>query len=364
MDWFDRKQDSPVRRFGETVAFDVTQNGNEVAICGDGIEVCFAVDGIDLPSEVDPSFAVWGILPRAMEEGFNLHINKPIDPQVSANAQRLSEIWEMWVPNLYRSIKVSGEAGWQPRRGRRLPLLQLFSGGIDSTYSVLAHSGDGFVATVCGVDRTNASNIRQLCAKTDPLLRQLNCRRIVVRTNAQREPSHISHGFTLAGSLFLLSDLFQVGTIAADSTPAEDMATFPWGSNYVTNQYLVGSDFSLRTVGVDIKRTEKISAIVGAGLELSALSFCRNPKVTPENCGRCRKCIRTKAMFLLAAGEIPKIFVDDAFDRDLIKLLGKEFSERVHLFDIYSCAKKRGMLNQIPGLETLVEQCRAQGALT
>ena len=110
LDWLISRVRPQEPRIGKTITFDVTQDGNEVAAHGDGIEANFAVSGINLPANVDANFAVWGLLPRAMEEGFNLHLNRPIDPVVAENAARVSKIWETWVPNRYRSIKVSGEA--------------------------------------------------------------------------------------------------------------------------------------------------------------------------------------------------------------------------------------------------------------
>ncbi|MGB6950128.1 MAG: hypothetical protein WBD84_13175, partial [Methyloceanibacter sp.] len=190
----------------------------------------------------------------------------------------------------------------------------------------------------------------------------LNCKRIVVRNNAHREPPALTIQFTLASSLFLLSDLFEEGTLAADSTLAEDMATFPWGTNHVTDAYLAGSDFAVRSVGAEARRTEKIASIAGSGLDLHSLSFCRRRKVMPENCGVCRKCIRTKAMFLITTGRIPEIFLDTSFGESLMREMGKKYSDRVHLFDIYFYAKDRGLVDMIPGLADLMEQCRVQGA--
>jgi hypothetical protein len=219
----------------------------------------------------------------------------------------------------------------------------------------------GFAVTVCGVDQTDESNIVRLVEKTEPLLSELNCERIVVRNNVHREPSALTIQFTLASSLFLLSDLFEQGTLAADSTTAEDMATFPWGTNHVTDTYLAGSDFSVRTIGAEARRTEKIAMIASSGLDLHSLSFCRRRKVMPENCGLCRKCIRTKAMFLVTTGSIPEIFVDDSFDASLMRDMAKKYSDRTHVFDIYFYAKDRGLVDRIPGLADLVEQCRAWG---
>jgi hypothetical protein len=346
---------------GESVAFDVTQDGNRIAIQADGIDIFFAVEGVGLPPTVDPSFAVWALLPMAMEEGFNLRINHPIDPQIAANAEQVTRIWEMWTPARYRSVKVDGQGDWsRPERVRR-PQVQLFSGGIDSTYSILKNrdsNAGGFVATVCGVDRTADSNFASLVDKTEPLLKALGYNRISIRTNVQREPTALTHAFTLAGSLFLLGDLFEQGTLAADSTYAEGMLWFPWGSNRVTNAYFAGSDFSVRTVGAEARRTEKIAAIVAAGIDPRWLSFCRKRSAIPENCGRCGKCSRTKTMFLAATGSIPEIFIDNSFDEALVRRMARKPSDRAYLFDIYFCAQDRGVLDTIPGLAEVIDRYR------
>lgn len=350
---------------GETVRFDLKQDGNRVALRADGVEIYFVVEGIELVPNVDASFAVWALLPMAMQEGFNLHINRPVDPKVIENAELVSQIWEMWVPNIYRSVKVDSEGGWLRAPRERRALVQLFSGGVDSVFSVLQNrdpQNEGFALTVCGVDQTDESNIARLIEKTDPLLEELNCKRLVVRNNAHREPPALTVQFTLASALFLLSDLFAEGTLAADATHAEDMANFPWGPNHVTDAYLAGSDFSVRTVGSEARRTEKIEKIASSGLDLESLSFCRRRKAIPENCGLCRKCVRTKAMFLATTGGVPPIFLDNSFDERLMQVMSDKHADRIYVFDIYFYARDRGVLHRIPGLETLVEQCRVQAA--
>jgi len=118
---------------GKTLTFSITQNANSVGIHGDSLSLQFAVEGIDLPQNVDASFSVWSILPAAMAAGFNVHIEHPIDPGVAANAEQLTRIWEMWIPNRYRSVTVSGEGEWSRNRKQRFPRVDLYSGGVDST---------------------------------------------------------------------------------------------------------------------------------------------------------------------------------------------------------------------------------------
>jgi hypothetical protein len=356
---------SPARpsRAGETIAIDVIQKGNSVAIEGDKLVVHFSVEGMDLPPDIDPSFAVWALLAPAMEGGFNFHFNRPIDPVVAANAQRLTRIWEMWVPSRYRSIKVSGEGEWSRKPRDRLPRVQLYSGGCDSTYAILRGRDPvkrGYVATIYGLDyardKGDSDAFAKLLAKTEPLLEALNYQRIIIRTDASRLPQRLTHAFTLASCLFLLSDLFAEGLLAADLTPPQDAVAFPWGSNHITNPYLAGSDFAVRTIGAEIGRTAKLAAIA-ATQYLPFLACCRQRDSAPVNCGVCWKCVQTKAMLLAATGSIPDIFRNGTLDECLMQNF-KPDKYRAELFDLYGYAKDRGVVDVVPGLERLVEQSR------
>jgi hypothetical protein len=346
----------------EAVDFNVTQFANAFKVEGDGVCLDFAVEGIEVPPGADASFAVWALLPRAMEGGFNHQLCQPIDPLVATNAERLSRIWEMWVPKRYQSIRVSGGGHWSKIRTGRSPRVDLYSGGVDSTFSVLQlaqPNNRGYALTVEGLDYRDhrAERFPKLIAKTNPLLERLNYQRIVIRTNANYDPISLTHCFTLASCLFLLSDLFEEGTIAADRTPAQDMVTFPWGTNCVTKCYFAGSDFAMRTVS-EISRVEKLASIAASDVALPFLSFCRRHKVMPSNCGRCGKCVRTKAMFAAATGRIPEIFIDNAFNENLLKRIELDGRERAHVLDLYCYAKDHGRIDAVPGLLSLVEQCR------
>lgn len=354
-----------LRREGETVAVDVIQDGNSIVLQGDGIDITYAVEGIELPPAVDPSFGAWGVLAPAMAEGINIRFNQPIDPQVAANATRVSQIWEMWVPGLYRSVNIAGTGEWSPRERPRLAPLQLYSGGVDSTFALLRHSDPklrGCALTVFGLDyRRKETSFDELIAKTDPLLEQLNFDRVVVRTNASRRPQGLTHGFTLASCAFLLSDLFAGAILPADRTHAQDMLTFPWGSNHVTNPYLVGSDFAVETTCAELSRTEKLALMSREAWPY--LSLCRKEAVLPANCGRCSKCIRTKAMFVAATGGTPELFIDNSFDEKLMLELPLGGREVAHILDLYAYAKDRGVVDQVPGLSPLVEECRRLNAM-
>ena len=156
----------------------------------------------------------------------------------------------------------------------------------------------------------------------------------------------------------MLSDLFEGGTIAADYTHTQDLVAFPCGTNHIINEYFNGSDFTVRSVGDKLSRTEKVAAIVEHKIDLSLLSFCRQKEAMPENCGVCKKCIRTKAMFLATTGRLPDIFLDTAFDAELMQKLHVKGHERTHVFDLYFYVKDRDRLDAVPGLLDLVDHYR------
>ena len=352
-------------RKGKTIAFEVTQDGNRVDIQGDGISIYFAADGtIAFPSKIDASFSVWALLPKAMEDGFDIHVKYPIDPKVAANAELLSQVWEMWRPDLFRSVKVRGQGEWTRAPRNRLPLVQLYSGGVDSTYSILKNreaKDRGFVVTLSRFDQVKLRNFADLIARTDPLLRQLNYDRLLITNDVRHRHFSFTHAITLASCLFFLSDLFDEGTIAADSTYQSEFAIWPWGNNHFTNGFFAGSDFVVRTVGSEAGRTEKIAAIAEAGIDLQCLSFCREKNAIPSNCGICDKCITTKAMFLIATGGIPSIFIDNSFDEGSLRRLLDKRTERVDVFNMYFYAKRHGLLDRIESLSSVVEEGRTRG---
>ena len=145
--------------------------------------------------------------------------------------------------------------------------------------------------------------------------------------------------------------------MAADRTPAQDMVTFPWGTNHVTKAYFAGADFAMQTI-FEVSRVEKLATIAAEALGLPFLSFCRRHKVMPSNCGRCGKCVRTKAMFAAATGSVPEIYIDNTFHEDLMKRIELDGRERAHVLDLYCYAKEHGRIDAVPGLMSLVKQCR------
>lgn len=337
---------------------------NRIELNTDSISIYLETTGFDI-EHVSDDLAVWMFLPIAMKCGKNLHIKGTIDPVVARNAEKLSYIWAMWVPGLYSPIKVTANhcMPTAPVQERASEVI-LFSGGIDSTHAMIKRgkAGNGNLAvTVHGMDYKARDDARfeSLMAKGLPLIQDLAYESASVKTNAAEyvAPLSYSHGFLLASILFLFSGHFKKGVIASDCTWEQDMLISPWGSNHVTNEYFASENFKLETAEANLSRIQKISAISAHPVALNSVSFCKNYKSRPDNCGQCTKCIRTKTMFIAELGSCPPIFhVTELTEEQVASITLEKKSDFMFFFDVVLSARANGNLEKLAGLEIKVER--------
>lgn len=339
----------------------VQRNDRTVRITADGHEIRLEASGPAEPNRIDDGFAAILALPLAMREGRPLRLRGAGDPMLAERLTALSEVWECWTPGLFNAVPVTFDGAVAPSGGRGR--LVLYSGGADATHNLLRYRGAAekpTLLTMFGLDYRlpQRAHFEALLRKTEPFRTAVADRHLLVETDLYRTyfangiPEHFGHAFALAGGLFLFSETFAAGEIAADYNAAQEYVVHPWGTNSFTNAYFAGSTFRMETASTDITRTQKLRVLAGEGeTVLRALSFCHTPKTRPENCGRCSKCVRTKAMFMATLGRVPPIFVDASLDAGMIRSMKVEKrNERGFTMDIYFTAKRNGHLDKLPGL--------------
>lgn len=339
-------------------AFHIKQDGNRIELDGANIPVFYEISGADLSPLTDHSFAVWHLLPGAMKQGSDIHIDGPVDPVVIANAREFSRIWELWEPHKFHEVSITASEEAVLPESKRRPQLVCFSGGIDSTHMLLrlgVQEERGTTLTVHGmeIDQQNIDQFGELLHWTDPLLEHLNYGRITVRTNAtQIGGGYHSWALTLAGCTFMFRHAFERSVFASDFTAAEDFLTFPWGSNTVTNRLLAGTDYRLDSLCEDFSRVAKIGEIVSNPVASRTLSFCKRKVLRPKNCGTCSKCVRTKMMMAAVLGTVVEdSFTDPTLNRQLVYSVDISPSiERSFFISTYQMARANGTLSAIPGL--------------
>ncbi|WP_200196150.1 hypothetical protein [Halorhodospira abdelmalekii] len=342
----------------------VSQNGNQVELVSNkDHKIFYEVEGLKLPQLSDFSFAVWHFLPYALKTGADIHVTGPVDPATLQNAMDVSVIWEMWEPSRFRSVTVTADATAAPPPPKTNESFSFFSGGVDSTHMLLeagAQPVPGAVLSVHGMeynfDRKEAFNA--LVAQTATLLDKLNYHRIILRTNARMIASgHHAYGMALAGHAHLLSGHFRSAFFAADLTSAQDFLAFPWGLNHITNRFFSGTTFSVSDTHGDMRRGDKLAALTKDETALNSISVCKDKSIRPNNCGVCKKCLRTKLLLFVTSCEIPNIFVNQNFGGEQIRQINlQDPVERLSFIEAYQIAARTGSLERCPDLKKRFER--------
>lgn len=345
----------------EALEVHVERSGRSLRIKADEHEIRLETRGPAEPNRTDDGFAAILTLPLAMREGRSLRLRGAGDPKLAERLTALSEVWECWTPGLFAAVPVTFDEAVVPRDGAGR--LVLYSGGADATHNLLRYRGEPekpALLTMFGLDYRlpQRASFDALMRKTEPFRRTISDRHLLIETDLYRTyfasgiGEHFGHAFALAGGLFLFSETFAAGEIAADYNAAQEYVVHPWGTNSFTNAFFAGSTFRMETASTDITRTQKLRVLAGEDeTVLGALSFCHNPKTRPENCGRCSKCVRTKAMFMATLGRVPPVFLDTSLDADMIRSMKVEKrNERGFTMDIFFTARRNGHLDKLPGL--------------
>lgn len=326
------------------------------------------------PNHSRLDFAAWFFLPIAMRCNADITIQGAGSQSTAKNAQRISQIWETWMPSRFNSVQVSFTQNCdEAEKKLATNSLCFYSGGVDSTYSIIKRHQRGqsqSLLTVHGMDYRydDEKKFLELIEKTKCFSDKYGNERLFVKTNAysvynkykvNTPTSHISHIFALAGSAFTFSEHFEDVTIAADYRLDQQFSVHPWGSNSATNHLFNDGATFLQTDGDDVTRSDKMPLLLASQEALSALSFCVNYNSRPNNCGNCSKCMRTKLMFLAATGSVPGIFHSSEIDSNSLRSIDlTKKSERAFFTDLYCCAKRNDRLDAMPYLNPAFERLK------
>jgi hypothetical protein len=114
----------------------------------------------------------------------------------------------------------------------------------------------------------------------------------------------MAHGFGIAAILHQYHATVACGILSADEAYNEEF--FPWGNSSVTNPFLSGISFPIRTCGRGYSRMFKIGEVAKLESARSHVRVCWEKLGSGLNCGVCEKCVATRLFFFVAGyGDIP-----------------------------------------------------------
>ncbi|WP_282607880.1 DUF6395 domain-containing protein [Pelagibius sp. Alg239-R121] len=321
------------------------------------VEIFFdLVSQKNVPEPVVLDGFVMGILFYAMRTEQDIHVHGAMSVSALRNLNEFQEAWRLWKQPLYRKIKIIPERSVEQTH---LPLkndaIAAFSGGVDSTFTLLRHTGDRLgtgsyglkksVLMVHGFDvpLNNSSQLDALVERTTPLLDELGVDVRIIRTNLKEVDLQIwEDSFLSQLACCMHNYAHEFGFGLAGSSEPYDALLLPWGSNPATDYLLSGDGFRVVHDGAGYSRTQKVEEIARHATAERVVKVCWEGKETHKNCGSCEKCIRTRLNFLAVGSENPPCF-DTPLKVDQIK--GVRFRSNVHCMEMESViryAKEKG----------------------
>src|SRR5690606_34781058 len=88
----------------------------EIHIQGEAIPISYEWSGA-APEPRNDDYALLGALSYAMQRGGRLHVQGRVDQRLLANAEKFSELWAAYRPDLFKQIEVSADEDLEPRVG-------------------------------------------------------------------------------------------------------------------------------------------------------------------------------------------------------------------------------------------------------
>lgn len=265
---------------------------------------------LDVPGEMASSLSVRGeaflawFAPVAAVRGETLVLDAPTDSAMVDQVREVMRVWRRWYPDLEVPTVEAPSVRREPAASART--LAMFTGGVDSFFTVLRHTaGEGTprnegIDDLCFVQGfdiplANTAAADRVTTSLREAATLLGRRLVVVATNLRDTvfrstnwAGH-SHGAALAGVAHALSDGYD--TLLLGSTAAYDDPK-PWGSHPLTDPMFRSERLRIVHDGAAFVRAEKIAYIAQSPVAQAHLRVCWQ-STTGENCGTCVKCLRT-----------------------------------------------------------------------
>lgn len=265
---------------------------------------------------------VFGILLYAMRLGQNIHVHGALSLQMLRNVNELQEAWAAWRPELYRKVHIAcDEVVASPREPRPTEIFAAFSGGVDSTFTVLRHAGKVHkdelyplrksVLMVHGFDvpLERPEQLEALIQRSAPLMNELGLTVRVLRTNLKTlELQRWEDSFMAQLTACVCNYSHEFSHTLVASAKSYNDIHFPEGSTAATDHLLSGATMQIVHDGACATRTGKVALIAGNTAATACVKVCWEGSNAHENCGVCEKCLRTRLNFRAVGVDAPACF--------------------------------------------------------
>lgn len=271
----------------------------------------------DVPAQYEAEISETGnpwlvlLTPLAVHSGEDIVLPYPVDPHLLENMQAMMRFWANRYPGLRPAHVKAPTLNGASRGGEKAGLF--FSGGVDSTFSLLRHgkeaAGSGSqkvddLIFVAGFDIPvdDTTEIELVKAYLGRVASARDKTFLPFATNLRQLDTPyatnwiLSYGCALGTVAHLLEARYREVIISAAHTYPDSPVT---GSHPITDPLLSSRNLRFVHDGAAFNRVEKTQQIAAAEGALDMLRVCWEAK-RHDNCSHCRKCLLTMVTLDLA----------------------------------------------------------------
>ena len=326
--------------------------------------ICIAVIDFDLigagntprPKVLD--CALMAVLPLAMSTGQPLRVKGPISRRTLHDLAEFQTIMVSLHPRRCRPIEIyADEVVDDLSCAIANTGISLFSGGVDSTFTLLRHQADAGGVGVLPVKDVvflhhmglDNEHVARRLDRFAPLLDGLQVEISVQKTNLAKVLHALgvkyilTYGAQLSASLQQYSHAFNVGLLGSSSPTRSPIIPDDLNGSLPATDWLFSTpQMQIFHDGSGFSRSEKIELIARHPVARQTLHVCL--KHPFENCGICRKCVRTYLNFAVCGIDRPEC-MPGALDLSLLdemELDPYELQELKLIIDMAAAKDVRG----------------------
>lgn len=282
--------------------------------------------GADLSTSGNPWLAC--LLPMAVTLNESLTLCRPVDAALHEGAVALMQTWSGCYPARgYRRVELDCDLLPTLPALPGAKLVQFFTGGVDSFFTLLRHAPDGDAVdrrsidellTIWGFDipLTASAAFDRVAARVASIGALSGQSAAVMATNIRESAWRMTHwgeigqGPVMAGMALALERRYRHALLPA--SVSYDVY-LPYGTHPLFDPLLSTAGLRFEDDGGQWTRTEKLAWVVRSALAMKELRVCWAGQ-SDTNCGRCEKCLRTLAMLeILGARDRAVTFPADSW---------------------------------------------------
>ena len=247
----------------------------------------------------------------ALALGEDLEVRATVSPQLLHGIEERGRIFRQWCPASFaKPVSVRCDEVREPAASPRRTAGAAFSGGVDSFYTLWAHTAPredcptfqiSYALFVHGFDiPLENETFETICRAYAPALKGLGVRLVPLRTNFRRVVSGCSadwgchiHGDALCAAAILLGNAYSRFFVPSSKSYT---TLAPWGSDPMIDHLLSTEALAIVHDGAHATRVDKLATLAEWPATYDLLRTCSRRPDGLRNCCRCDNCVRTMIM--------------------------------------------------------------------